>query len=666
MLNREGTKLGSRGWRARNLVLLGILLISQTAAAGPTFVVNSLADVPAGPNTTDGICETATGNRVCTLRAAIMEANATRDAIVRLPAGVYALTTPPTPGVHPENGDLDILSPMKIEGNGPSVSFVDASALSRVFRVAFVQSQSTDQVEMRDLTIRNGNAGVDFGGGIDSSSRLLVVNSHITGNSASNGGGIAASFSSLTMRSSVVEGNRAVGSPSTAWGGGLLIQGGEGIVTDSRIENNQAGAGGGVCLASSSNVTRMERTAIINNSAGGSAGGIFSFRGPSLTVLNSVISKNTAPSGGSGLVVYSDFLETTTTSLIHVTMTGNGPLSAPALTNQSSSTVILRRSIVTSNNGGGCTGPILSGDYNIIESPSSCPMTGQLAHNRNATGFNGLSFNGGFSPDVSSISTVAEAAVPAGECVDDLGAPLTTDFRGHRRKPLACDIGAHDAGAIYEPSELLGVNLLRNGGATGEELGLASSTATPSSDLGRAPYWEGRAVQLLYGSPGYPTRNNAPPGSGHKFLSGGEEGVVNAGQVIDVSGLAAQIDAGTLPYQVAGSFGGKLTENDSATMTVEFYTDGFGFLDEFILGGFTAADREDQTRLMHAERNGTLPVGTRIIKVGIGFERTNGVTNDGYADGLSVTLPEPNLAASLGAALIALAGFARRRRVACP
>ena len=163
---------------SQRAALLGILLTSQVATAGPTFVVNRIADVPAGPNTTDAICETATGNGVCTLRAAIMEANATLDAIVRVPAGFYALTRVSTPGIHPENGDLDVLAPMEIEGDGPSVSIVDGNSLDRVFRVA--SAQSTGQVEMRGLTVQNGRAQTgEDGGGINTKGNVLFDNLHV-------------------------------------------------------------------------------------------------------------------------------------------------------------------------------------------------------------------------------------------------------------------------------------------------------------------------------------------------------------------------------------------------------------------------------------------------------------------------------------------------------
>ena len=225
--------------------LVGVVLTSQVAAAGPTFVVNSLADVPAGANTTDAICETATGNGVCTLRAAIMEANGTRDAIVRVPAGFYAFTRVSTPGIHPENGDLDVRSPMKIEGDGPSVSIIDANALSRGFRVEL--AQATDKVEMRGLTIQNGVAPApEAGGGIVSLSRLLLENVNLTGNTAYDGGGVFA-FAHLTMMHGVVEGNRA----TDAYAGGVgFLYSTTSLIQDSRIENNLAEyrGGGSFCL----------------------------------------------------------------------------------------------------------------------------------------------------------------------------------------------------------------------------------------------------------------------------------------------------------------------------------------------------------------------------------------------------------------------------------
>ena len=51
------------------------LMPARAAPAAPTFIVNSPADVIASAPLDNGVCETAPGNGVCTLRAAIMKAN---------------------------------------------------------------------------------------------------------------------------------------------------------------------------------------------------------------------------------------------------------------------------------------------------------------------------------------------------------------------------------------------------------------------------------------------------------------------------------------------------------------------------------------------------------------------------------------------------------------
>lgn len=659
---------------------LALALIAGSATAGPTFVVNSTADIPAGPNTTDGICETATGNGVCTLRAAIMEANGTLDAVVRVPAGVYFLTRLPTDGIHPENGDLDLLSRMRIEGDGPSVTILDGNGLMRGLHVALVQSG--DLAEIRGLTIRNGRTFGGTGGGIlQFTGRMSLENVHVASSLAGLGGGISLTSNAATIRRSVLESNQAQN------GGGLHVAPSASvIIEDSLISRNSAPVfGAGIY---SDGTLQISRTAILGNSAhdptGGSAPGGAGIRtAGNLLLVNSVIQGQFADQSGAGIYVAGS----QQTELVNVTVTGNFGWSdftfhfipkPGAGIFVSSSSVNLRGSIVTSNfdadflpppepniyRSSDCDGLVFSSDYNIRS--NSCPLIGALAHTSLGAGYDVLAFNGGFSRDVATDSTPAQGAIPPSACVDSLGAPLTTDYRGHRRKALGCDIGAHDAGAVYSPPQLLGVNLVRNGGATGQELGLAENVANPPKiDLYQAPYWaqQGPMVQLLYGAPGgYPTLADTPPGSGHKFFSGGEAALTTARQTFDVSGIAAQIDAGTLPYTVSGSFGGYLTDDDQAGLSVQFDDASGAFLDEFSIGSFDAADRGNQTRLIRDERTGMVPAGTRFIRLALTFERFGGVANDGYADAISVVLPEPGSAASLGVALAALAGFEKQRR----
>lgn len=99
--------------------------------AGAPLQVNSTADaVDAHPG--DGVCATAPGNRICTLRAAIQEANARGGPqTIRLPAGVYTLALPNAAGVLTEDraatGDLDITAgPLTIIGAGSGRTVVEA------------------------------------------------------------------------------------------------------------------------------------------------------------------------------------------------------------------------------------------------------------------------------------------------------------------------------------------------------------------------------------------------------------------------------------------------------------------------------------------------------------------------------------------------------------
>jgi CSLREA domain-containing protein len=96
------------------MVLLGVPL----GAAGSQFVVDSTADeIDAIPG--DGVCASSSGG--CTLRAAIMETNATPGPdTIALPAGVYTLAIPGAGEDLGATGDLDVLDGLDIVGSGPA------------------------------------------------------------------------------------------------------------------------------------------------------------------------------------------------------------------------------------------------------------------------------------------------------------------------------------------------------------------------------------------------------------------------------------------------------------------------------------------------------------------------------------------------------------------
>src|SRR5262249_12990409 len=107
--------------------VLGAVLLASGPSWASEFVVNSTADaVDAKPG--DGVCATSSG--VCTLRAAIQEANAHsgKDSIT-LPAGTYTLSIAGPAEDAAATGDLDITDDLILNGAGAETTIVDGAQL---------------------------------------------------------------------------------------------------------------------------------------------------------------------------------------------------------------------------------------------------------------------------------------------------------------------------------------------------------------------------------------------------------------------------------------------------------------------------------------------------------------------------------------------------------
>src|SRR5262245_61926559 len=125
-----------------SLVSIASLVGLVPTVRAATYTVNSTVDaVDQAPG--DGLCQTALGE--CTLRAAIMEANASPGPdVVQVPAGTYALTLP-LPSTNPfyfdtdpAVGDLDILQDLTLTGAGSASTVIDAFGLGdRILEVPF-------------------------------------------------------------------------------------------------------------------------------------------------------------------------------------------------------------------------------------------------------------------------------------------------------------------------------------------------------------------------------------------------------------------------------------------------------------------------------------------------------------------------------------------------
>ena len=324
-------------------------LAAQQALAAPAVlpfpVTSTVDDIDDNPG--NGLCHTdplgpAAG--LCTLRAAVMEANRTSGpgANIMLPAGIYTLTISADVADNDNKGDLNLTTPasgnplIMIIGAGAGSTIIDGQLLDRVFHVESGRTATISGVTIRggnassggsgggilnfgSLTVSNttirGNSAVSSGGGIRNEGTLVLTNSTLSLNDADTGGGIS-NRGPLTLIQSTIGGNTAGygggisnGGPLTVIqstisdnfaildGGGINNAGSLFLVNSTLSGNNADGDGGGIFNAFTANVYN---TTILGNGAdfdrdvnGGSAGGVYNFSGATFNLLNTLIAGNT-------------------------------------------------------------------------------------------------------------------------------------------------------------------------------------------------------------------------------------------------------------------------------------------------------------------------------------------------------------------------------------
>jgi hypothetical protein len=142
----------------------------------------------------------------------------------------------------------------------------------------------------------SGNSAT-YGGGIYNAATLTVTDSStISGNSATYGGGIynANAFfpgGSVTVRDTVLTGNSAIDGGAIYNDAGATLD----IKGSSTLSSNTASdSGGGIYNLG---MATVEESTLSGNTAGSKGGGIYNAASGTLTVKNSTVLNNTAPSG---------------------------------------------------------------------------------------------------------------------------------------------------------------------------------------------------------------------------------------------------------------------------------------------------------------------------------------------------------------------------------
>lgn len=268
--------------------LILLFILSFSALSGnklvAQFVVNSTIDTP-DANVGDGICADAGGN--CTLRAAVMEANAVLgDNSISLPIGEYVFSIPGQNENLAATGDLDISDNLVITGADTRQTIVRADSLDRVFDIFLGVTVTLEYFEIWEGEVAAANGGAIQNTGTLLLNEVAIKNSMCAGD---NGGGLGGgrggaiynigdlSLNQVTINNCLALGGR--GAHGTAPGGGSGGGGSPGmggaiyndILGSCSIQNctfsantAQGGRGGNGTFHQGSGVTQ---------SAGGAGGG---------------------------------------------------------------------------------------------------------------------------------------------------------------------------------------------------------------------------------------------------------------------------------------------------------------------------------------------------------------------------------------------------------
>jgi hypothetical protein len=369
-------------WVCAGFLTMGLNPLPQPIepATGTTMNVTITSDVLAN----DG---------KCSLREAVIAANTNMrsgskpgecpagkgdlmDSIVLASGAIYALTRSSTFEDNARNGDLDIR-------NNPAITDLTIRAglngRATIKQHALVDDRVLDVLGAKVIiqgVMFAGGSNVESGGGIRNSGKLTLIACKVRSNSARwMGGGIFNNSKSvLRVVSSTISGNT-----SSDHGGGLVNGGGIVTLTGSTVSNNTAAWGGG--LFTETGRLTLVHTTVSGNSADNDAGGIFvkelsvvniqngsritgntaawgggiSSWNSTLTVDASVISNNTVPNSGGGLLIHDGGTAVVQNGSV---ISNNAATYEGGISNWGGSTLTVDGSVISGNTASGSSGGI--------------------------------------------------------------------------------------------------------------------------------------------------------------------------------------------------------------------------------------------------------------------------------------------------------------------
>jgi len=358
-------------------LITGALLVgSSFSSYAADFTVNDTIDsVDINPG--NGVCATESGS--CSLRAAVMEANALQGAdTISLSAGTYTISRGQTGEDLGAEGDLDILDDLTIDGAGVAETEVNSNAYShRLFSVLNKDDGTSPNVSISNLTLTKGLAN-DDAALIYNEADLIVDNVLLTdagqgANAIYNAGG------SLTISKSEVSNNYR----------GIYLNQGRASISNSTFKQNNTttladsessydlsvGAGAGILSQFSASSIIQDSLFLENESLNG--GAIYS--GGNIAIENCEFEGNAAKQpnperyqGFGGAVFIVNGHQTSNSTIKNSLFVSNtADFTGGAVSSQADSLVVIGSSFtanksISSSLIGGSGGAISSGPYGYL------------------------------------------------------------------------------------------------------------------------------------------------------------------------------------------------------------------------------------------------------------------------------------------------------------
>src|SRR5262245_59715428 len=251
-------------------ICLGTTLSLGASAHAAEFTVTSLADDGGGAGTTlrEALISAQANNNPATIDTIVFQSGLT---------GTITLNGTQLPTVD---------EPLTIQGPGADLLTLSGNDASRILNI---NTGAGHDVTIEGLTLTRGDATGGFGGAIfKTDADLFIRNSAITESHATfNGGGVSSKFGMLVLDRATISGNTAGDD-----GGGLVFDETAGTVATSTISGNTAEQGGGIAviiasLSVSSSTITGNRAVGPGPYAGG--GGISSVAGDPDPILRNTI-----------------------------------------------------------------------------------------------------------------------------------------------------------------------------------------------------------------------------------------------------------------------------------------------------------------------------------------------------------------------------------------